>query len=147
MSSHWQFRHLKPKLWSQEGPWVKLTVWLPTTKSRESTSSWHSIQVCDMVLERSRRGLQLCSDLVAIQLCSRELRRFKVLGVPSGQFRDSISGVLRIFAIWMQPWRRAAENTIRSKVVTYSQVRAMMSLVCLNTCGKSQHQRVSWMLN
>jgi hypothetical protein len=32
-------------------------------------------------------------DLVAIQLCSRELWRFKVPVVPPGQFRDSISGV------------------------------------------------------
>jgi len=40
-------------------------------------------------------------DLVAIQLCSRELWRFKVPRVPLGQFRDSISGVPGICAIWM----------------------------------------------
>jgi len=59
MPSHWQFGHLQPKLWAKEGPGVKLAVWLPTTKSRESTSSWRSIWVCNMALERSRRGLQL----------------------------------------------------------------------------------------
>jgi hypothetical protein len=36
-------------------------------------------------------GYNFGLDIVAIQLCSRELWRFKVLGVPSGQFRDSIS--------------------------------------------------------
>jgi len=40
-------------------------------------------------------------DLVAIQLCSRELWWFKVPGVPPGQFRDSISGVPGICAIRM----------------------------------------------
>jgi hypothetical protein len=40
-------------------------------------------------------------DLVAIGLCSWELWPFKVLGVPPGQFRDSISEVPRICAIWM----------------------------------------------
>jgi len=59
MPSHWQFGHLQPKLWAKEGPGVKLAVWLPTTKSLESTSSRRSIWACDMALERSRRGLQL----------------------------------------------------------------------------------------
>jgi hypothetical protein len=39
--------------------------------------------------------------LVAIQLWSQELWRFKVPGVLSGHFRDSISGVPGICAIWM----------------------------------------------
>jgi hypothetical protein len=65
-------------------------------------------------------GYNFGLDLVAIQLCSRELWRFKVPGVPSGQFRDSISGVPGICAIWMPPSRRAAENTIGSNVVAYS---------------------------
>jgi hypothetical protein len=34
-------------------------------------------------------GYNFGLDLVAIQLCSRELWWFKVLGVPSGQFRES----------------------------------------------------------
>jgi len=46
-------------------------------------------------------GYNFGSDLVAIQLCSRELWRFKVPGVLSGQFRDSISGVPGICAIRM----------------------------------------------
>jgi hypothetical protein len=46
-------------------------------------------------------GYNFGLDLVAIQLRSRELWRFKVPGVPPGQFRDSISGVPGIYAIWM----------------------------------------------
>jgi hypothetical protein len=46
-------------------------------------------------------GYNFGLDLVAIQLGSRELRRFKVPGVPPGQNRDSISGVPGICAIRM----------------------------------------------
>ncbi len=92
-------------------------------------------------------GYNFGSDLVVIQLCSRELWWFKVLRVSPGQNRDSIWRVPGICAIWMPPPWRAAENTIGSKVVAYSQVRAVMNLVCLSARGKSQHQRVSRMLN
>ncbi len=46
-------------------------------------------------------GYNFGLDLVAIGLCSRELWWFKVSRVPPGQFRDSISGVPGICAIWM----------------------------------------------
>jgi hypothetical protein len=59
MASHCPFGHLQPKLWAKEGPGVKLPVWLPTTKSQESTSSRRRLEECDMALESSRRKLQL----------------------------------------------------------------------------------------
>jgi hypothetical protein len=59
MALHCSFGHLQPKLWAKEGPGVKLAVWLPTTKSQESTSSRDPILECNKVLERSRWGLQL----------------------------------------------------------------------------------------
>jgi hypothetical protein len=46
-------------------------------------------------------GYNFGSDLVAIGIWSWELWRFKVSGVPPGQFRDSILGVPGICAIWM----------------------------------------------
>jgi hypothetical protein len=36
MGLHDPFKHLKHKLWPKEGPEIKLAIWLPTTKSRES---------------------------------------------------------------------------------------------------------------
>jgi hypothetical protein len=60
MGSHYSFGHLKHKLWRKEGPGVKLTIWLPTTKSRESSFSRCSILDCNMALKSSRRELQLC---------------------------------------------------------------------------------------
>jgi hypothetical protein len=60
MGSHDPFEHMKHKLWQKEGPWVKLTVWLPTTKSQESPR-FPCVQVmCDISLKGSRQGLQLC---------------------------------------------------------------------------------------
>jgi hypothetical protein len=92
----------------------------PDVRFRSATWRWKDLD----------EGYNFGLDLIAIQLCSWELWRFKVPEVPPGQIRDSISGVLGICAIWMPPPWRAAENTIGSKVVAYSRVRAMVSLVC-----------------
>jgi hypothetical protein len=89
MASHWSFGHLQSKLWAKEGPGVKLAVWLPTTKSRESTSSRHPNRECDMALENSRRSYNFGSDLVAIRLSNRELCAPKVPGLQPRQFRDN----------------------------------------------------------
>jgi hypothetical protein len=59
MALHDPFGHLQPKLWAKEGPGVKLSVWLLTTKSWESTSSRHLQKECNMTLESSQGELQL----------------------------------------------------------------------------------------
>jgi hypothetical protein len=60
MASHEPFGHLQHKLWSKEGPGVKLPVWLPTTKSRESTRP-QCVQVeCNIPLESSQGEVQVC---------------------------------------------------------------------------------------
>jgi hypothetical protein len=59
MASHESFEHLQHKLWSKEGPGVKLTIWFPTTKSRESIR-FRCVQVkCNAPLESSRGEIQL----------------------------------------------------------------------------------------
>jgi hypothetical protein len=59
MTSDEPFGHLQHKLWLKEGPGIKLTIWLPTTKSWESTQ-FRCVQVnCDTPLKSSRRELQL----------------------------------------------------------------------------------------
>jgi len=97
MPSHWAFGYLSPKLWAKEGPGVKLAVWLPTTKSRESTSSRSRNWECDTSLKRSRRGLQVwfrprCNPILQSGVMSSQSP-----GTPprtiSGQFRDSIPGL------------------------------------------------------
>jgi len=57
MASQKPFGHLQPKLWANERSGIKLAVWLPTTKSRESTRSRHLQKECGMVLESSQREI------------------------------------------------------------------------------------------
>jgi hypothetical protein len=121
MASYEPFGHLKPKLWAKEGPGVKLAVWLPTTKSRESTRSRCALGECDMSLKRSRRGLQdwfrPCSDLRSGRGVMAVQSPGSPTGTHSGQLRDSISGVPRKCDIWMRVPRRVTEYTIGSMVV------------------------------
>jgi len=58
MASHESFGHLQPKLQAKEGPGVKLAVWLPTTKSRESTFSRRRFKESNTALESSWWRLQ-----------------------------------------------------------------------------------------
>jgi len=59
IGSHHPFEHLKHKLWAKKRPGVKLIVWLPTTKSLESTQFTYVQVKCDIPLESSWWGLQL----------------------------------------------------------------------------------------
>jgi hypothetical protein len=122
MALHEPFGHLQHKLWSKERPGVKpgvkLAVWLPITKSRESTRS-RCVQVeCNTPSESSWGELEVC-------LRPHSNQRFE-LGVMSSQslespnqdsFRTPLWESQDKKAIWMQvPWR-GVENTIWGKVV------------------------------
>ncbi len=50
----------KKKLWPKEGSRVKLAIWLPTTKSQESTWFLCVQMACNISLENFQQGLQLC---------------------------------------------------------------------------------------
>jgi len=80
--SNWQFDSRPLKVGNRP---------LPDVQFERATWGWKDLD----------DGYNFGLDLVAIQLCSQELWRFKVPGVPSGQFRDSISGVPGICAIRM----------------------------------------------
>jgi hypothetical protein len=60
MASHEPFGHLQPKLWAKEGPGIKLAIWFPTTKSRESTRIRGQQVECYTALESSQGELQDC---------------------------------------------------------------------------------------
>jgi hypothetical protein len=83
MGSHDPFGHLKHKLWPKEGSGVKLVVWLLTTKSQESP--WFPcVQVaCDISLESSQQGLQLC-----FKPHFNRRSTHKVMGPQSWESRD-----------------------------------------------------------
>jgi hypothetical protein len=151
MVSHWPFGHLQPKLWAKEGSGVKLAVWLPTTKSRESTCFRRALQECNMALESSLGGLQLWFRPRPDPRSGRGYMTSQspgtLTGTISGQLRDSISRVPGKSDIRMPFPRRGAEYTIGSKVVAYSRARAVVSLVVRSARGKSQHPRVSRNVN
>jgi hypothetical protein len=114
-------------LWAKEGPGVKLAIWLPTTKSQESTSLRPPNRECDTSLKRSRRGLQVCFRPRLDQTPQSGVMSSQSLGTPpgtiSGQFRDfnlGVPGVPGKSDIWAWVPPRVAEYTIGSMVVAYS---------------------------
>jgi hypothetical protein len=89
MGSHDPFGHLKHKLWPKERSRVKLAVWLPTTKSRESTRFPCMQVACDIQLESSQQGLQLCFRLHLNRMSSH-----KVMGLQS--CKNPILGISKL---------------------------------------------------
>jgi hypothetical protein len=88
MGSHCSFGHLKHKLWPKEGPGVKLLVWLPTIKSRESTWFTCLQTACDILLESSWQGLQLYSRPYLDPRSDRKVMGLQSHGSPNlGDFR------------------------------------------------------------
>jgi hypothetical protein len=147
MTSHWRFGHLQPKLWAKEGPGVKLAIWLPITKSRESTSSRRPIWACDMALKRSRRGLQLWfrphrdpilqSRVMTVQSSKSPVETISGLhfGSPGNLCHSDVASATSHREYYM------------GECGGFPRVQAMVSLVCPSARGKSQHPRVSRMLN
>jgi hypothetical protein len=143
MDSHWPFGHLQPKLWAKEGPGVKLPVWLPTTKSRESTSSRHPIWECDTSLERSWRGLQLWF----------RPRRDPTLqsGVMSAQSPGTPTGTVSGLQLGSPEKKSHLDVTSAESCREYymgegggfPRIWAVVCLVVQGACGLSQHPRVS----
>ncbi len=86
MASHEPFGHLQHKLWLKEGPGVKQAVWLPTTKSRESTWS-RCVQVeCNTTLKSFQGELQVCFRPCPNRRLGREVMNAQSPGSPN---RDS----------------------------------------------------------
>jgi len=98
MASYEPFGHLQPKLWAKEGPGVKLAVWLPTTKSWESTQIRCLQKEYDMALESSLRELQDCfrphpnqrSEQEVIDAQSPGSLNRDSFGTPPWEFREKV---------------------------------------------------------
>jgi hypothetical protein len=60
---------------------VKLAIWLPTTKSRESTRFPCVHAACNILLESSRWGYNFALDLIAIKGLDTKLCALKIAGV------------------------------------------------------------------
>jgi len=147
MPSHWQFGHLQPKLWAKERSGVKLPIWLPTTKSRESTSSRCPIWVCDMALERSRRGLQLWFRPRCNPTLQSGVMAVQSFGSPAG----TISG-LHFGSPGNLCHSDVASATSRREYYIgegggFPRIQAVVSLVRPSARGKSQHPKGSRNVN
>jgi len=139
MASHEPFGHLQPKLWAKE------RLGVPTTKSRELTSSRHPILECDMALKSSQRELQLWfRPRLDRTLQSGDMSFQKFWDSNLGQFRDSNLRVpgKRAIHMWL-PWSNA-KNTTWGKVMASPEsgpwwVKCVkVPLVCSNTQGCSR---------
>jgi hypothetical protein len=75
---HEPFQHLQHKLWSKEGPGVKLAIWLLTLKCWESTWPWCVQVECNTPLESSQGELQVWLNFVPIGGWSEKLWMPKV---------------------------------------------------------------------
>jgi hypothetical protein len=147
MASYWPFGHLQPNLWAKEGPGVKLAILLPTTKSRESISSWHPIWECDLELERSRRGLQCWFR----PRCDQTLQSGVMPVQSSGSLAETISGLHFGSPNKMCHLDVASTPSCKEYYMGESggfpRVRAVVNLVYPSARGLSQHPRVFRMLN
>jgi hypothetical protein len=90
MASHEPFGHLQLKLWAKEGPGVKLTIWLLTTKSQESTSFRRPLTECEWRWKALKESYNFGLNLVPIGARGEKLCSSKVLGLQPG----AISGLL-----------------------------------------------------
>jgi len=147
MASHWPFGHLQPKLCAKEGPGVKLAVWLPTTKSRESTSFRRCFEECDTALERSQQELQLWFRTRPDPSLGRGVMAAQSSGSPArtlSRLHFESPNKMCHLDVASATSRR---EYYKGEGGGFPRVRAVVSLVCSSARGKSQHQRVSRMLN
>jgi len=142
MASHWSFGYLQPKLWAKEGPGVKLAVWLPTTKSRESTSSRPPNWERDMTLKRSWRGLQLWFKPRRNQTLQSGVMSAQSPGTPTGTISGLQLGSPRKKShLHVAPAERCRKYYM-GEGGGFPRVRAVVSLMCQSARDLSQHPRV-----
>jgi hypothetical protein len=93
MALHVPLKHLEHKLCAKEKPGVKLVIWLPTTKSRESTRR-RCVQVeCNTPLESSQGEIQVCFRLHPDRRSERGVTSCQSPGSPNRDSFRTISGL------------------------------------------------------
>ncbi len=117
MGSHDPFGHLKHKLWPKERPRVKLAIWLPIIKSQESTWFPCVKVACNILLESSQRGLQLCFRPHLNWRFAHKVMGPQSHGSPNFENFGTPIWVSGQNVIWMWASWRGTEYTIRGEVV------------------------------
>jgi hypothetical protein len=134
MGSHRPFGHLKHKLWPKERSGVKwsMTIWLPTTKSRESTQFPCVQETCHILLESSWRGLQLFFKPHHNRRFARQVMCLQSRGSPNcGNFRTpkwSLGTKSHLDVAFVESYR----VYYKGEGGGFPQVRVVVSHVCSN---------------
>jgi len=148
--SHWPFGHMQPKLWAKEGSGVKLSVWLPTIKSQESTSSRRRLKECDKAWKALNESYNFGLNLVPIRARGEELWPFKVSGLQPGTILGFQPGTISRLQLG-SPGKKSHLDVASAESCRvyymgegggFPWVRAMVNLVCESARGLSQHPRV-----
>jgi hypothetical protein len=88
MGLHGPFGHFKDMLWPKESSGVKLTIWLLTIKSQESPQFLYMQVACNILLQTSWWGLQLCFRPHLNQRSTHKVMGPQSCGSPNcGNFR------------------------------------------------------------
>jgi len=136
MGLHDPFGYLKHKLWLKEWPEIKFPIWLPTIKSQESP--WFTcVQVaCHILLESSRRKLQLCFRLHFNRRYAQEVMGLQISESPNlGNFgtlnlRVPRQNDISVLALWP-----STKNTIKGKMMISPKFGSWWVLcVCVCSC-------------
>jgi hypothetical protein len=132
MGLHRPLGHLKHKLWSKERPRVKLVVWLPITKSQESTWFPCVQGACNIPLKSSQQRLKLCFRPHRHWRSSHEVMGPQSRGSPScGNFRTPTWEFRDKMPLDVAPVKRHIEY-YKGEGDGFPQVRAVVSLVSPN---------------
>jgi hypothetical protein len=99
MGLHGPFGHFKDMLWPKERSWVKLTIWLLTIKSQESTQILWVQVACNILLQTSWWGLQLYFRLHLNQRSTHKVMGLQSCGssncgnfrIPTWESRDKMT--------------------------------------------------------
>jgi hypothetical protein len=142
LASHWPFGHLQPKLWAKEGPGVKLAVWLPTTKSWESTFSRRLQQECDMALESSRGELQHWFKPHSNRTWQSGDMSSQSPGTPTGTISRLQLGSPGKKSHLDVASAESCREYYKREGGGFPRIRAVVSLVVQSARGLSQHPKV-----
>jgi hypothetical protein len=127
MGFHDSFGHLKHKLWPKKRSGVKLSVWLPTIKSWEST--WFSsVQAaCNIPLKSFWQGLQLSFRPHCNQRSACEVMRPQSYKSPNCGKLGSPGTKCHLDMAHVESWRKY----YKGEGGGFPQVRAVVSFVSL----------------
>ncbi len=141
LASHWPFGHLQPKLWAKEGSGVKLPIWLPTTKSQESTSSQCQMIVCNMALESYWGELQHWFKPRSNQTYQSGDMSFQSPGTPTRTISGLQLGSLGKKNHLDVALAESCKEYYKEEGGGFPRIRAVVSQVCPSARGLSQHPK------